>query len=195
MKHSVFIAVFCFFTLTGCTTSILQNQIFEGEQVNVTEVSYAAADMLIQQTKAFVTADTSLQIGMLTDMRRPDKPTALGRMIPSHIGSRFVQLGYEVTASSFQAMTGMPQEEIIYNGNVNEYSGSSSRDGYAEKALITGHYVVARKEVLVSLRIIETGSGKVLAAYDYSLPLSGDIKEMIHTDDDSANSGSFLGIL
>jgi len=195
------IVISCVFVLTGCSASLFQNEIFEGKKVNVTEVSYAAADMLIQQTKAFVTSDTVLQIGMLTDMQRPDHTTAFARMIPSHIGARFVQLGYNVTASSFQAMTGAPQEAMLSGGSYDNAvyqpptRRMSSGGNIADQALITGHYVVAKSGVLVNLRIIETSTGRVLAAYDYSLPLSGDIKELVKTQGDNKNRDSWLGLL
>jgi hypothetical protein len=191
------IAVFaCIFVLSGCSTSVMQaGNIFEGKHVNLTEVSYAAADMLVQQTKAYVTSDTILQIGMLTDMQEPDVPTAFGRIVAGHIGARFVQLGYNVTAASFQSSAGMPMEAAVSNDSAYAapQQGYISRKG-AGHALITGNYAVARKDVLVNLRIIESASGRVLAAYDYNLPLSGDIKELMKTGTEDEGS-SFFGPL
>jgi hypothetical protein len=189
-------SVFSLASLPACTASILQNELFEAEEFNLTQSSYAAADMLIQQSKSFVNSDTPLQIGMLTDIQNPQRHTAFGRLVTSHIGARFVQLGYNVTTASFAPMptahaTRDPNELFVSDmsgpgqpyGIISQGSGSGG-----QKAIITGNYALARNHILVNLRVIEEGTGRLLAAYDYNLPHSRDLKTLTSSGDDKEST-------
>jgi len=148
---------------------------------SVTESSYGAADMLIQQSRSFITQETPLEIGTLTDLDNPNERTNFGQMITGQIASRFVQLGYNV--ASGDRHDGMPSEMAP--------SSPVSSSGNHNRALITGRYAVARDEVLVNLRIIEAGSGKVLAAYDYNIPKTRDVRELTKTQADKESFFNF----
>lgn len=156
---------------------------FNDNYVNLTKQSYAAADMLLQQSKNVITSETPLHIGVLTNIKRPSETNALGQVIASQIGARFVQLGYNVTTSP--ALDPMAINTPAASG----YAGQGmSAGGAMDKATITGHYAVARKEVLVNLRIIEDSTGKVMAAYDYNLPHNSDIKELMETEHEKTDA-------
>ncbi|MCB9988069.1 MAG: hypothetical protein H6868_01905 [Rhodospirillales bacterium] len=167
-----------FMALPGCTASFMDSG-FSAEKVDITATNYAAADMLIQQSKSFVTPETPLQIGVLSDINDPNRMTALGRIVTGQIGARFVQLGYNVTAASFDGaiMPGMPTD--MAGDMVSPTMGGAQQQG--SPATITGHYAHGRKSVLINLRILETGTRRVLAAYDYSLPLNDDLEELMET--------------
>ncbi len=190
-----FLGATCFVGLvsfSGCAGSNLSP--FDRSYVNVTEASYAAADMLLQQSKNVVTPETPLHIGMLTNIKRPSETTAFGQVVASQIGARFVQLGYNVTTSpALNAMAIDNPAAYDPNNSAMGYSSpmSSGSSGAGVKSMITGHYAVARRDILVNLRIIEEGTGRVLAAYDYSMPLNSDIKELINTGEDKGSLFSF----
>lgn len=168
-------------TVTGCASGP-----FNREYVNVTEQSYAAADMLLQQSKNVITSETPLQIGVLTNIKRPSEMTALGQVIASQIGARFVQLGYNVTTSP--ALNAMAIDSPTYSDAMAPSTPVPSGGGVGPRSMITGHYAVAKRDVIVNLRVIEEGSGRVLAAYDYSLPLNSDIKELISIESKETNA-------
>lgn len=149
---------------------------FSPEYVNLTERSYGAADMLLQQSKNVITSETPLAIGRLTNIKRPSETNALGQIIASQIGARFVQLGYNVT-------TAPALDAVAINSQPAAYVEQGG-----DEAMITGHYAVARKDVIVNLRIIEESSGRVLAAYDYNLPLNSDVKELMAAEGEKSNS-------
>lgn len=172
-RRAVFFAV-TLLTLAGCSG-------FPGRpapRIEMAESTYAAADRLIQQSRHALTQSTPLKIGTLQDMDKPGEESALGQMLAGQIGARFVQLGYNVTVSSFE--TGPDQGMMA--------ASVSPADGYgygagmtAGGAEISGQYVLARSEAMVNLRIVETGTGRILAACDYSIPLNADIKHLAKT--------------
>lgn len=143
--------------LAGC--SALMETGARRNTASVAQSSYGAADMLIQQSRSFLTTDTPLEVGVITDLDSPNERTNFGSMVAEQIASRFVQLGYNVTISEMPA-----------------------GQGAAGRSVITGRYAVARDGVLVNLRIVESGSGKVLAAYDYTVPKTPDVRELTRTD-------------
>lgn len=180
LKLCFFAFLFCgFLSLSGCMASIAQNEFFGPDDINLAEKSYGAADMLIQQSRSFVNSDTPLQIGTLRDIRDPQNETAFGRLVAGHIGSRFVQLGYNVTTMSFVPLALAGNSQITTASQPYSLTASSPQGG--DKAIITGTYVVARYDVLVNLHVIEENTGRILAAYDYSLPLTSDLKALIKT--------------
>jgi len=182
----LFLGTVCTLSLagvTGCSGGVNLPPFGNGQYVNLTEQSYGAADMLLQQSKNVINSETPLEIGMLTNIKRPSETNALGQIIASQIGARFVQLGYNVKTS--------PALDSMAIDTQPSSAAYSSQGGYADsnsKAMITGHYAVARKDVLVNLRIIEESSGKVLAAYDYSLPLNSDVRQLMAAEGDKGNS-------
>lgn len=155
--------------LTACSGTALQNDFFTGQEVNLAESSYGAADMLSQQSRSFVTPETPLQIGRLSDMRAPQDMTAFGRIVASHVGSRFVQLGYNV-------VTAMPVPVTVPGQEASTGTGQAAPPG---GAMITGQYAIARRDIIINLQVVDGQSGRLLAAYDYSVPMTADVKALL----------------
>jgi hypothetical protein len=123
--------------------------------------NYAAADMLIQQSRSFITTETPLMIRPIKDLDYPDEYTNFGRLVSEQIASRFVQLGYNVTTQT------STDQDPGNTPNVNTY--------------ISGHYAVARDALIVHLQVLASETGKVLAAYDYSVAKTRDVRELAKT--------------
>ena len=191
MKAGRFL-IACFLVLTalpivgGCTASVLGGSNPQQEQQTMAQTNYGAADMLIQQSKSLIGPDTSVQIGMLSDMDHPSETTALSRIITGQVGARFVQLGYNVSA----APGGMDNMGMAPGAGYGYDGGARHGNSIAGPVAITGQYALARQSVLINLRLTEPQTGRVLAAYDYSLPLNGDTRELART---AADKNSFFG--
>lgn len=147
---------------TGCVYAPYDNG-----HMTLTESSYRAADMLSQQTQSQITRETAINVGMIGDIAKPAAVTAFGRTAGSQLAARLVQLGYRVEASSYSEMTG----------------GGTA--GAPASVTLTGQYAIAQREILVNLRFLDTASGKVVAAYDYSLPMDSDIRALTKIDGES----------
>jgi hypothetical protein len=145
-------------TLSGCTKDMLQNAPFSTRRVNLTETSYAATDMMVQQVNAYITPTTPIEIGTLTDLAYPMAKAPLGRTIPAQVGARLVQLGYNVT--SIPATMANP---------------SAATKG----AIVNGHYALMRSDIAVHLQIADRTTNKVLAAYDYTLPYTSELRMLM----------------
>lgn len=158
---------------------MLQNSVFEGKKTNLTDSSYAAADMLIRQSRNTLSTETPVEAGILTEVNAPGTYTAFGKLITSQIGARFVQLGYNVSTLSYQGMAGAENTVMQTAPQGQTYSAMPAKP--PAKIIISGAYALGRKDVFINLHLIEVDTGRILAAYDYSLPLSSDIKELSKT--------------
>lgn len=182
--------------LGGCTAAALvAGSGGEKQGVSLTQANYGAADMLSQQTQAVLGRDTILQIGMIGDIAHPAAETPFGKTVASHIAARFVQLGYHVSAASYSEMSGGAPLPVYQGGDQGgagygggslggggaggAYGGGYGARGAARNAMLTGQYAVARHGVLVNLRLLDTASNRVIAAYDYTVPLTRDTEELV----------------
>ncbi len=51
------------------------------------------------------------------------------------------------------------------------------------QAILGGQYARANGRVLISLRLRDAGTGRVLGAYDYSIPISSEINDLLGKDE------------
>lgn len=155
-------------------------RILSSPDVNLASTNYAAADMLLQQSGAHLSQNTILALGALTDLKGPATRAPLGRFVANQVGTRFVQLGYHVNMPddigtvSAGDMPASPAAPVMKA----PLEGSPVGVGNVQ-AMITGHYVRSGDEVLVNLRLVDMGSGQIWGAYDYSLPLTNEVYEML----------------
>ena len=131
----------------------------------MTDVNYAAADILIQQAQNFVTPKTPIIITHLTDLDHPGEKTNFGKLAAEQIANRLVQLGYNVS--------------------------SGEVDSNQEHKVISGTYAVARDSVLVNLRLLNPGVEKVVAAYDYQVPITRNVRDLTKTEDEKESFFDF----
>jgi hypothetical protein len=149
---------------------------------NLTATSYAAADMLLQQSQARLSQDTVLALGTLTDLKTPASTAPLGKIVSGQIGARFVQLGYNVNIPddigtvSAGDMPASPAAPVLKAPLEGAPAGGVSVGNV--QAMITGHYVISGDNILVNLRIVDMSSGRIWGAYDYSVTMTNEIAEM-----------------
>jgi hypothetical protein len=168
--------------LGGCTAAaLIAAGGGEKQGVSLTQANYGAADMLSQQTQAVLSRETVLQMGMISDIAHPAAETPFGKTVASHIAARFVQLGYHVSAAGYGEMSGgAPLPTYQVSGSPDGgYGGAAYGVPAARNAMLTGQYAVAKHGVLVNLRLLDTASNRVIAAYDYTVPLTRDTEELV----------------
>lgn len=150
-------------------------------EVNLTAVNYGAADMLLQQAQSRLSQNTVLALGTLTDLKVPNNKAPFGKVIAAQVGARFVQLGYNVHVPddigtvSAGDMPAAPAEPVM---TAPLDSGKGVTVGNTQ-AMITGHYARNGEEMLVNLRVVDMGSGQIWGSYDYTMPVTNEIVEMI----------------
>ncbi len=159
------------FLLSGCTAIALTQTdalgIFRDEEVNITQRNYAAADYLIQQARTFIGRRDLLTAETLTDKDEARVHSALGRMIPQQVGVRLSQLGYKVNL-----------DQVTVAGEESNYLNSATIKNEKPDFILSGTYLRRPQELDVNLRIIEIGTGRIVAVFDYIMPMNREIAEL-----------------
>lgn len=184
--------------LSGCnsaaSTLLMDTGLFDKDpDFNIRQSSYAAADMLAQQGGDNINKSLPLRIGTLQDLNHPQEPSSFGQLVPGHIGARLVQLGYNVSmtpaatmeaaptnaASAPDTASGEPQPLFAATETMATAKPAPFADVPASTAVITGHYVVAGREIMVTVQIFKPSTGRVLSVFDYAVPLNRKTKSLL----------------
>jgi hypothetical protein len=187
--------------VSACTfTRNVETALFDHRTVNLKESAYAAADMLSQQTKVHITPRTPLNIAIPTDIKAPNEITAFGEELAAQLSARFVQLGYNVQTAPMPPDMGYQSPPPAPSGRpLRPAQMGTTPMAAGSSALLGGTYTRTDDRILVNLKVVDSASQQLLAAYDYSLPLSPDMKDMTLTDEERARKekypvGTFLGL-
>jgi len=154
---------------SGCSASTINTAtygIFPQEEINFKEQNYAAADYLIQQARTFIKRGDLVMAEALTDSNQPGMSSTISKMIPEQIGIRLSQLGYRMDLSR------------VSTGADTNYLKPSITRGEKPDFVLAGTYLRRRIEMDVSLRIVDTRAGRVIASYDYIMPLNRETAEL-----------------
>lgn len=170
---TILLAMTSAFALVGCEAvalGVATPMAIQQKRVNLTNSSYAAADVLAQQTGKKMPKSMPLMVSELQQIidinEKGAKPSPkLGRVITEQIQTRFAQLGYNVVDA--------PPAFV------------SARQPGAE---VIGTYEIVKSgfngTLNVSLKVRDNGRGKIIGLYDYSLPATYDIRKYMHDGDD-----------
>lgn len=187
--------------LSGCAVAEeVQTTLFDTTKVNLTDSTYAATDMLAPQAKARITQNTPIRIAPLTDVATPNETTAFGNQVANQIGSRLVQLGYNVqsVAAPPLALNDTPVQltpvemSAAPRATQGPVKASVGRGG---DCVVGGTYTRLKNTILVSLRIVQAPDQRIIAAYDYNVPLTGEMDKLsMSAADRKKKETEFLGM-
>ena len=173
-------------SMTGLNACMLiqqvEKELFDTRTANLTESSYAATDMLATQTRDTISAVTPVRVVALTDTANPEEITPFGQQIANSVASRLVQLGYNVR--SYPDAAAIPSAGAASPVSVG--SPQPVQTGIAPgmsrgQVMIGGTYTRTGDSVLMSLRAVQENDHRMVGAYDYTLPLTHDVRNLALT--------------
>jgi hypothetical protein len=163
--------------LTSCmpvVAGVATPMVLQQKKVNLVNASWAAADTLSQQSGKRFNRERPLVVSDLQEIFRKGQPhppapnvedfidratmgepkpsPRVGQVISGQMRDRFVQLGYKVVDSSAHQVGGAAGE-------------------------VRGTYEFVSGTMNVSLKMLDKGTGEIIALYNYSLPMTYDIKK------------------
>lgn len=159
--------------LSGCTAGVALFQetrdfIWVGD-VNYREKNYAAADYLASVTTEVISKKTLLVPMPLMHANNSGITSPFGEYVTREVGERFAQLGYTVHLPI------APNPARSAAGGTYPVAIPAQNAGVA----IDGTYEPDGSEAHIKLRLINRQTGQILGAYDYTLPISGDMWDKI----------------
>jgi hypothetical protein len=155
--------------LGGCTAAFLNTAahgIFTQEEINFREKNFATADYLVGQARAFIKHNDLVVAEPLSDVHQPGMESDMSKMIPEQIGVRMSQLGYR-----------MDLERVATTKDTN-YLKPAKSDNAKPKFILTGTFLRQRRDMDVSVRIVDATSARVVAAFDYTLPMTREVNDL-----------------
>jgi len=168
--------------LTACATPDIFNENSDTsyqviKDVNLIAESHNAGQNLMAQApylKKDLKAVLITSIAYISDI---DSSSDLGLTISEQIGNRFVQLGFPVVDLRTRHDIKIREEtgEFMLSRDIKKIS----RD-HTAGAVLVGTYTPAKDAVYISTRLIRPADNRVLASYDFKLPMGPDIKKMVN---------------
>jgi len=164
--YKFLLAVSSVLMLGGCEAAaigVATPMVIQQKRVNLLNTSYAAADVLAQQTGKKMPKSMPLMVSDFQEIidlnQKGTKPSPkLGAVLREQIETRFAQLGYNIVdAPPAYVSARQPGAEVIgtyeivksgFNGTVN-----------------------------ISLKVRDNTKGKIIGLYDYSLPMTYDLRK------------------
>lgn len=146
------------------------------QDANLVDANYNAADALLTRAPWLKERHEPLLAATFVDINNLEMSSGLGRVIGEQIGSKFAQQGFTVVEIKMRNNIFVKEGagEFALSRSVREISQSHNA-----AAVIAGTYAVARQSVFVQARLIRATDNRILASYDYVLPLGPDAKALL----------------
>jgi hypothetical protein len=143
------------------------------------EANYAAAEQLHSILAGVPGGQQAIVVIPPKALDAPVHTSPLGRMIGELLSSRLTQAGHQIIA--FQ-----PKHSLEpYRTNPVHYALWPDIRDYAKQhnaqAVLTGTYAVGAHSVYVSLKAVRPSDDAVIAAHDYTLPLTHNVSHLLGT--------------
>lgn len=150
-----------------------------GEGGYLIAASYRATDALIAVGKPHLDPDKPIIVATIVDIDDLERSSTLGRHVSESVSARFTQQQYQMIEMKFQSSVYMKRDEgeLMLTRQVRDIANA-----HRAQAVVVGTYSRANTTVLVNLKVVRPESNIVIAAYDYSLPMSRDVCVMLLRD-------------
>ena len=160
--------------LAGCAYSEVA-----GEGGHLIAASYRATDALIAIGKPHLDPDKPIIVATIVDIDDLERSSTLGRHVSESVSARFTQQQYQMVEMKFQNSVYMKRDEgeLMLTRQVREIASA-----HRAQAVVVGTYSRANSSVLVNLKVVRPESNIVIAAYDYTLPMSRDVCVLLFRD-------------
>ena len=143
---------------------------------NVAGLAYRATEQLTGTARPMLDNGSRVLVASLADIDDLDRSSTFGRMVGEQISSRMAQLGYAVQEVRLRnsLMIRDGTGELILSRDLNRIGRESNA-----QAVVAGTYAVGGKWIYVTLRLIAAGTGQVLSAVDFVVPLDRDTSRLV----------------
>jgi len=138
--------------------------------------SYRATEALLSIVVTPLSPTQPIIIASFVNVDDLEQSSTFGRIVSEYVASRLSQLGYKVIEMKLR-------KSIFVKKDGGEFILSrEAKNIYTEhqaQAAFLGIYAIASTHVNVSARIVNLNDSTIIASYDYQIPLSDDIYEMV----------------
>ena len=142
---------------------------------DIVAVSYAATERLMNGSVDPIDRNKPILVTSIADIDNLDQSSGFGLIVGEQVASRLSQLGYTVVESKLRGT-------LAINGNGEFILSRDARKiaaAHDAQAVVTGSYAGGLDSAVVSLKLIRLTDAKILAAFDYSMPMGPNTRSLI----------------
>ncbi|MGL4721872.1 MAG: FlgO family outer membrane protein [Desulfovibrionaceae bacterium] len=154
-------------------------------EATVVSESRKAADVMVSILKDKLGSTSPLLITSLVDESNYTRSNPLAKLITDQVAIVLAQKGFYVLDTKLGKGLTLSREGSAFmltteleNLLLNEYDA---------EAVLVGTYFIGEKDIIVSLRVVALGDGKILAGHSYTLNLTPEI-ELLLVERNTQNS-------
>lgn len=174
IKKPLFVSALLALTLlAGCSSYYRYRS--EVKDDDLVEVSYAAVEQLLQNLKQPLPRGNLVVINSLVNVGDLGQTMPFGRIVSDQISSAMHRNGYRVMGMELPTEIFSKNEAGILE--LPEKTKEALNNVHAN-ALVIGTYAAGRKNVYVSLRVVEIATQNIISSTDYSIPMGPDARAM-----------------
>ncbi|MCK5121522.1 MAG: hypothetical protein KAQ91_06040 [Methylococcales bacterium] len=173
IKKQIFYLLILMITLsTGCSRYYSN----EPDDENLVEVSFKEVDNLLINLKQPLPTGSLVVINSLVNVDDLSQTFSFGRIISDQISSAFHRAGYRVMGME------LPTEIFVKDdAGILHLSAKTKKalNDIAAGSLVIGSFAPGKRNVYISLRIVDIASQNVIATTDFSVPMGPDAKILL----------------
>ncbi len=188
MKKHILLAITAAIITTGCTTPDIFNEngsrggysssYKETKDADLISASHKAGENLMSQASYLQDDHKAILITSMADITDIDSSSALGLIISEQIGNRFAQYGFPVVDLRTRKDIRVRENngEFIISRDIKKISKS-----HTAGAALLGTYAVGKNHIYVSTRLVRPEDNRILASYDFDIPMGPDAKALVRS--------------
>lgn len=142
--------------------------------VDLVASSHGAADALLAM--APLDPRAPVLVATLVDGDHLPSAARFGRVVSDQIAGRLVQRGIPVPEVRLRQTLALSDEGALLLSRELREVGRA----HAAQAVLVGTYAVSRRQVFVSLKLVQAEGQRTLAAHDYALPLDHELRGLLN---------------
>ncbi|MEO5328033.1 MAG: FlgO family outer membrane protein [Magnetococcus sp. THC-1_WYH] len=137
---------------------------------------YQAADAMMISIQEKVHKRATILPASFVDEQNMDETTPLGRMLSRQMAGRFTQSGYKVLEVKLRnnLLLQKGKGQFLLSEEL-----SKIRETNEAHLVLAGSYSVAKNRVFVSTQLIRISDGVTLAAEDFSMEMTPDVRKLL----------------
>jgi TolB-like protein len=178
MKRT-FAALIALVVLAGCSPGydpLSAEQQLASRRLQLGALTYQAVDSMVDQIPDVKANNGLVVVGSVEDIHDVNSSTPFGNIVSEMVRTRLVQRGVNVQELRVRSSVLLERQsgEMLLSRDT-----KSLRAAPAASEFVTGTYAVGNGSVFVSLKIIDAGSGRIVAASDFVATRSGDVDRLL----------------
>ncbi|MEO5340513.1 MAG: FlgO family outer membrane protein [Magnetococcus sp. MYC-9] len=157
---------------------LVSQPVGEQRHQGLEEASYMAADSMVTQIRDKLRPRQTILPASFVEDKNLEQSSAMGRMLAQQVAARFTQAGYSVIEiklrKSVRLVKGEGEGQFLMSRELEKIA-----EFHNASAVLVGSYVVTPSQLFVNTQLVQVKGGIVLAAQDYKIPLTRELRALL----------------